>query len=463
MSNYSTPIITSNNSIPSNSSNPNPNNSLMLAINNNDNQRDLINLESNHNLNELNFNSTAPLILIPNNQNNLSFNINDQYVQPPSQAQFLPQQQQQQPPSQPVVGQVPFQVLPAVNESGEGYNSNFSNFAPPLNTKANSIPSIPFSPPTNSLPLPVPPPMPINSTGTINEFNQYQFTKSPNPNQYNDIVPSNMPNQIGKTSYNSNLQMLPDSIPYNTFSQPTSQGQTQIHNPEMDFNPSINFNTPVYTTTNNNLLPPLTNPSTPGINHDTNTLNYSMIPSNNLDISHHHSNSSSLNQLGINHSSNFSISSSTSSNFSAVPAPPQTAPSSNSSSNDISASYPPMNPNFIYSFPNQAMRVGNNPHTPNNIGINSNSIKKKRRQTTTMYDMTPETAARNRCSICNKQFKRPSSLQTHLYSHTGEKLFRCPWPECGRYFSVKSNMTRHARLHERDLLKKQQELQNQQI
>ena len=36
--------------------------------------------------------------------------------------------------------------------------------------------------------------------------------------------------------------------------------------------------------------------------------------------------------------------------------------------------------------------------------------------------MTPETAERNRCRICNKQFKRPSSLQTHYYSHTGEKF-----------------------------------------
>ncbi|KAI5960267.1 hypothetical protein CANMA_004047 [Candida margitis] len=66
------------------------------------------------------------------------------------------------------------------------------------------------------------------------------------------------------------------------------------------------------------------------------------------------------------------------------------------------------------------------------------------------HEMTPETALRNRCRICNKQFKRPSSLQTHYYSHTGEKTFQCPWQGCGKMFSVKSNMTRHYRLHERD-------------
>ncbi|KAG5422158.1 hypothetical protein I9W82_001252 [Candida metapsilosis] len=72
------------------------------------------------------------------------------------------------------------------------------------------------------------------------------------------------------------------------------------------------------------------------------------------------------------------------------------------------------------------------------------------------YAMTPETALRNRCRICNKQFKRPSSLQTHYYSHTGEKIFKCPWQGCGKMFSVKSNMTRHYRLHERDTRRAQE-------
>ena len=83
---------------------------------------------------------------------------------------------------------------------------------------------------------------------------------------------------------------------------------------------------------------------------------------------------------------------------------------------------------------------------------------RKRRHTATVHNMTPETAERNRCRICNKQFKRPSSLQTHYYSHTGEKIFKCPWDGCGRLFSVKSNMTRHYRLHERDF-KRAQDLQ----
>lgn len=87
---------------------------------------------------------------------------------------------------------------------------------------------------------------------------------------------------------------------------------------------------------------------------------------------------------------------------------------------------------------------------PTQYGVekaNQTAPKRKGRSTT----MTPETAERNRCRICNKQFSRPSSLQTHYYSHTGEKLFKCPWEGCGKLFSVKLNMKRHYRLHERDM------------
>lgn len=64
----------------------------------------------------------------------------------------------------------------------------------------------------------------------------------------------------------------------------------------------------------------------------------------------------------------------------------------------------------------------------------------------------PETG-RNRCPVCHKVFKRPSSLQIHFYIHTGVKMFKCEWEGCGRMFNVKSNMKRHYRLH----LKKEEE------
>ena len=66
------------------------------------------------------------------------------------------------------------------------------------------------------------------------------------------------------------------------------------------------------------------------------------------------------------------------------------------------------------------------------------------------------------CPTCRKRFTRPSSLQTHIYSHTGEKrkfptpdtgeeadciAFKCEFQGCGRSFSVVSNLRRHNKIH----------------
>jgi len=51
------------------------------------------------------------------------------------------------------------------------------------------------------------------------------------------------------------------------------------------------------------------------------------------------------------------------------------------------------------------------------------------------------------CDECGKTFDRPSSLRNHVNSHTGDQPFLCPFPGCGRRFSIRSNMLRHYRLH----------------
>ncbi|KAI8086098.1 uncharacterized protein BX664DRAFT_243659, partial [Halteromyces radiatus] len=56
---------------------------------------------------------------------------------------------------------------------------------------------------------------------------------------------------------------------------------------------------------------------------------------------------------------------------------------------------------------------------------------------------------RHCCSICHRRFNRPSALQTHIYTHTGEKPFKCNVIGCGRRFSVVSNLRRHSRVHDR--------------
>jgi len=57
------------------------------------------------------------------------------------------------------------------------------------------------------------------------------------------------------------------------------------------------------------------------------------------------------------------------------------------------------------------------------------------------------TPKRYKCNVCQKRFTRPSSLQTHTYSHTGEKPFKCNVEGCGRHFSVVSNLRRHQKIH----------------
>ncbi|KAH8551359.1 hypothetical protein K450DRAFT_158520, partial [Umbelopsis ramanniana AG] len=53
---------------------------------------------------------------------------------------------------------------------------------------------------------------------------------------------------------------------------------------------------------------------------------------------------------------------------------------------------------------------------------------------------------RYKCTVCTKRFTRPSSLTTHMYSHTGEKPHKCPVSSCGRRFSVVSNLRRHIKI-----------------
>jgi uncharacterized Zn-finger protein len=81
--------------------------------------------------------------------------------------------------------------------------------------------------------------------------------------------------------------------------------------------------------------------------------------------------------------------------------------------------------------------------------------------------VSSSTQKKHKCKVCDKRFTRPSSLQTHMYSHTGEKrkptpfplpsrvtvltgsitAFACEVEGCGRNFSVVSNLRRHRKVH----------------
>ncbi|CAE6514367.1 unnamed protein product [Rhizoctonia solani] len=49
--------------------------------------------------------------------------------------------------------------------------------------------------------------------------------------------------------------------------------------------------------------------------------------------------------------------------------------------------------------------------------------------------------------ICNKLFRRPSSLEDHLNVHSEHKVHMCPFEGCCTSFATKSNMKRHFLTH----------------
>lgn len=56
----------------------------------------------------------------------------------------------------------------------------------------------------------------------------------------------------------------------------------------------------------------------------------------------------------------------------------------------------------------------------------------------------------NQCGICGRNYARPSTLKTHLRTHTNERPFKCN--VCMKTFSQAANLTAHQRVHTGKLL-----------
>nr|XP_020473047.1 zinc finger protein 708-like [Monopterus albus] len=56
-----------------------------------------------------------------------------------------------------------------------------------------------------------------------------------------------------------------------------------------------------------------------------------------------------------------------------------------------------------------------------------------------------QSKCRHCCSVCGREFSRPSRLADHMFMHSGDKPYSCS--VCGKRFTKKINMTVHQRVH----------------
>ncbi|KAK9764383.1 hypothetical protein K7432_008155 [Basidiobolus ranarum] len=58
------------------------------------------------------------------------------------------------------------------------------------------------------------------------------------------------------------------------------------------------------------------------------------------------------------------------------------------------------------------------------------------------------------CPVCDKMFLRSDNLNRHIKTHTGEKPYRCEYPDCHKQFSRSDELKRHFKVHNQKSMEK---------